>query len=93
MNHHKEKCKVCGKEHSWFADYCSEECRLKLEARTLAKKIPEEVIQDWVKNKKRIQDRLNRLKKRLKKYEKQKNHFEMRLKAIHAYEKTKKDQA
>ncbi len=50
-------------------------------------KIPEEVIQDWVKNKKRIADRINRIKKRLKKYEKQKNHFELRLKLIQQYEK------
>ena len=52
-------------------------------------KIPEEVIQDWVKNKKRILDRINRIKKRLKKYEKQKNHFELRLKLIQQYEKNK----
>lgn len=50
-------------------------------------KIPEEVIQDWVKNKKRILDRINRIKKRLKKYEKQRNHFELRLKLIQQYEK------
>jgi len=52
-------------------------------------KIPEEVIKDWVKNKKRIQDRLNRIKKRLKKYAKQEKHFEMRLKAIKEFENGK----
>ena len=51
------------------------------------KKIPEAVIQDWVKNKKRIEDRLNRIRKRLKKYEKQKTHFELRLRMIENYEK------
>lgn len=49
--------------------------------------IPVEVVQDWIKNKKRIQDRLNRIKKRLLKYEKQKRHFEMRLKEIAKFEK------
>ena len=49
--------------------------------------MPEEVIQDWIKNKKRIQDRLNRVRKRLKKYQKQEKHFEMRLKAVQKYEK------
>lgn len=50
-------------------------------------KIPEAVVQDWAKNKKRIQDRLARIKKRLKKYQKQEKHFEMRLRAIKDYEK------
>jgi hypothetical protein len=49
--------------------------------------IPEAVLKDWVKNKKRIQDRLNRIKKRIKKYEKQRLHFEARLRAIAKYEK------
>jgi hypothetical protein len=49
--------------------------------------IPEQVLLDWVKNKKRIQDRLNRINKRLRKYIKQKNHFEMRLREIAKYEK------
>ena len=49
--------------------------------------IPEAVVKDWVKNKKRIQDRLNRIKKRLKKFQKQEKHFEMRLKAVQKYEK------
>ena len=52
--------------------------------------IPKEVVQDWVKNKKRIQDRLNRIKKRLKKLEKQKRHFEMRLREIAKFEKESK---
>ena len=51
------------------------------------KKIPEDVIQDWVKNKKRISDRVNRINKRLKKYNKQLAHFELRLKVIRQYEK------
>lgn len=49
--------------------------------------IPEKVVLDWVKNKKRIQDRLNRIKKRIKKYNKQLLHFEMRLRAIQQHEK------
>ena len=52
-------------------------------------KIEEEVIKDWVKNKKRIRDRLNRIKKRLKKFEKQKAHFELRLRLIDKFEKEK----
>ena len=50
------------------------------------KQIPQEVIEDWIKDKKRIQDRLNRINKRLKKYNKQKAHFEMRLAIIKKYE-------
>jgi hypothetical protein len=50
------------------------------------KEIPQEVIQDWVKNKKRIQDRLNRVKKRIKKYQKQEKHFELRMRLIKQYE-------
>lgn len=53
-------------------------------------KIPEAVIQDWVKNKKRIQDRLNRIKKRVKKYQKQEKHFEMRLRMVQEHERTRK---
>ena len=49
--------------------------------------IPEPILLDWLKNKKRIQDRLNRINKRLKKYNKQKNHFEFRLREISKYEK------
>lgn len=49
--------------------------------------IPEKVMQDWVKNKTRIRDRLNRIKKRIKKLQKQEKHFEMRLKAIQKHEK------
>ena len=48
--------------------------------------ISDKVIQDWVKNKKRIQDRLNRIKKRLKKYNRQLAHYEMRLRAIQKHE-------
>ena len=54
------------------------------------KKIPDEVIVDWVKNKKRIQDRLNRIRKRLKKYEKQRLHYELRLRLIDKFEKVSK---
>lgn len=56
-------------------------------------KIEEEVIKDWVKNKKRIRDRLNRIKKRLKKYSKQEKHFELRLKLIKEYEQESKTKA
>jgi hypothetical protein len=49
-------------------------------------KIPEPVILDWVKNKKRIQDRLNRINKRLRKYSRQKNHYELRMRMIKEYE-------
>jgi hypothetical protein len=49
--------------------------------------IPKEILEDWVKNKKRIQDRLNRIKKRLKKFQKQEKHFEMRLREIAKHEK------
>jgi hypothetical protein len=49
-------------------------------------KIPEEVIADWAKHKKHIRDRINRINKRLKKYEKQKKHFELRLKLVKEYE-------
>jgi pyruvate-formate lyase-activating enzyme len=49
--------------------------------------IPNEIIEDWVSKKKHIQDRLNRIKKRLKKYQKQEKHFELRLKLIQKYEK------
>jgi chaperonin cofactor prefoldin len=54
-------------------------------------KIPETILLDWLKNKKRIQDRLNRINKRIKKYTKQKNHFESRIRAIEAYEKKIKE--
>lgn len=52
-------------------------------------KIPEQVIQEWAQKKKHIQDRLNRIKKRLKKYQKQEKHFELRLKLVQQYEKDK----
>jgi len=48
--------------------------------------ISKDTIEDWVRNKKRIQDRLNRIRKRLKKYSKQENHFVMRLATIKKYE-------
>ena len=54
-------------------------------------KIPEAIVRDWVKNKKRIQDRLNRIVKRLRKYEKQRVHFERRLKVIKQYETERKN--
>jgi hypothetical protein len=52
--------------------------------------IPDKILLDWVKKKKHIQDRLNRIKKRLKKYSKQEKHFEMRLRMIQEYEKNTK---
>lgn len=51
------------------------------------KKVPKEVIIEWSKKKKHIQDRINRIKKRLKKYNKQLSHFEMRIKLVNQYEK------
>jgi hypothetical protein len=48
--------------------------------------IPKEVIEDWIKNKKRIQDRLNRIRKRMKKFAKKEKHFAMRLNEIKKYE-------
>jgi hypothetical protein len=27
---HKENCRACGREHGWFANYCSEKRRLTL---------------------------------------------------------------
>ena len=56
----------------------------------MTNKIPEEVIKDWIKNKKRIQDRLNRIRKRLKKYLKQEKHFLRRLKAIEEYKNSER---
>lgn len=47
----------------------------------------EKTILDWIKNEKRIQDRLNRINKRLKKYQKQKVHFEFRQKFIKEYKR------
>lgn len=49
-------------------------------------KIPEEVIVEWASKKKHINDRLNRIKKRLKKYQKQERHFELRLRLVKEYE-------
>lgn len=51
------------------------------------KQIPKEVIQEWAGKKKYIQDRLNKIKKRLKKYQKQEKHFELRLRLIKDLEK------
>jgi uncharacterized membrane-anchored protein YhcB (DUF1043 family) len=54
-------------------------------------KIPEEVIAEWAKKKKHIQDRLNRIKKRLKKYQKQEKHFELRMRLVKEYESKRKN--
>lgn len=54
------------------------------------KKIPQEVIEDWASKKKHIQDRLNKIEKRLKKYQKQKKHFELRIRLIKQHEADKK---
>jgi hypothetical protein len=53
-------------------------------------KIPEEVIVEWASKKKHIQDRLNRINKRLKKYEKQKKHFELRMRLVKEHERKSK---
>ena len=58
-------------------------------SRIINQMISQEVIEDWVKNKKRIQDRLNRINKRLRKLEKQKIHFEKRLRVIKQHELAK----
>lgn len=52
--------------------------------------IPVEVIEDWVSKKKYIQDRLNRIRKRLKKYNKQLSHYEMRMRLIKKFEEKSK---
>ncbi len=51
--------------------------------------VPKEVVAEWAKKKKYIQDRLNRIKKRLKKYHKQEKHFELRLRLVKEYEQSK----
>jgi hypothetical protein len=51
--------------------------------------VSQEVILEWVAKKKHIQDRLNRIKKRLKKYQKQERHFEFRIKMIRQFEEKK----
>lgn len=56
-------------------------------------KIPEEVIAEWATKKKHIQDRLNRIKKRLKKYAKQEKHFELRLRLVKEYEHERKNRS
>jgi hypothetical protein len=50
----------------------------------------EETIVEWSKKKKHIQDRLNRIKKRLKKYSKQEKHFEYRMRLVKEYEAKRK---
>ena len=45
------------------------------------------IIEEWVSKKKYNQDRLNKINKRIKKYLKQKSHFEFRLRMISEYEK------
>lgn len=49
-------------------------------------KIPEEVIAEWATKKKHINDRLNRIRKRLKKVLKQEKHFELRQRLVKEYE-------
>lgn len=51
--------------------------------------VPEEVIKEWSEKETYIQNRLNRINKRLKKYEKQKKHFELRLRLVKEYKKKK----
>ncbi len=55
-------------------------------------KIPDEVIAEWAKKKKHIRDRINRINKRLKKFEKQKRHFELRLRLVKEYEQRRQVQ-
>lgn len=50
------------------------------------KKISEEVIKKWFLKKKHIQDCLNRIKKRVKKYSKKEKHYELRMRLIKEYE-------
>lgn len=56
-------------------------------------KIPQEVIEDWASKKKHIQDRLNKIEKRLKKYSKQKKHFELRMRLVKQHEANQKSKA
>jgi pyruvate-formate lyase-activating enzyme len=49
--------------------------------------VPKEVIEEWAKKKTYIKNRLARIRKRLKKLQKQEKHFEMRLKLINQYDK------
>ena len=51
--------------------------------------VPKEVVEDWASKEKYIQERINRINKRLKKYNKQKIHFEFRLKLIQKLKKNK----
>ncbi len=45
-----------------------------------------DVIKEWANKKKHISDRVNRIRKRLKKYNKQLAHFEYRLRLIKEFE-------
>ncbi len=47
----------------------------------------DKIIEEWAAKKKYNQDRLNRINKKIKKYLKQKNHFEFRLRMVAEYEK------
>lgn len=49
--------------------------------------IPEDIIKEWSEKETYIQNRLNRINKRIKKYEKQKKHFEMRLRLAKEFKK------
>lgn len=54
---------------------------------TIRKKIPTEVIEEWAAKETYVRNRLNRINKRLKKYTKQKNHFELRLRLLLEHKK------
>ena len=54
-------------------------------------KISENVIKEWAGKETYIQSRLNRINKRLKKYSKQKIHFELRLRLAREYKKNHPD--
>lgn len=51
--------------------------------------IQDSVIKEWSLKKKHIRDRINRIDKRIKKLQKQKKHFELRLKLVSQYDKEK----
>ncbi len=53
--------------------------------------IPEDILKEWSEKIPYIEGRLNRIKKRLKKYNKQKIHFEMRLRLAKEYKKKMKE--
>lgn len=48
---------------------------------------PEDVIKEWARKQTYIENTINKLNKRLKKYEKKKKHFEMRLRLLKEYKK------